>query len=192
LANEAFNVPSEGLDLVITISGLHGTGKSTYAKAIAESFRLRHISAGVLFRQIADEKKLSLQQLSALAARDKSIDRLVDKRTREEVKAGSLVVDGQLSAWIAGKDADIKIFLSASDETRFRRIASRDGVSLQEAENLTIRRERLERARYKRYYDIDIRDLSIYDIVLNTESLPVESNIAILEMVVREYINNKR
>lgn len=185
-------MPSEGLDLVITISGLHGTGKSTYARALAECFMLRHISAGVLFRQIADEKKLSLQQLSALAARDKSIDRLVDKRTREEVKAGSLVVDGQLSAWIAGKEADIKIFLSASDETRFSRIASRDGVSLQEAENLTIKRERLERARYKRYYAIDICDLSIYDIVLNTELLPVESNIAILEMVVREYINNKR
>ena len=37
--------------LAITISGLHGTGKSTYAKRIAEAFRLRYVSAGEFFRR---------------------------------------------------------------------------------------------------------------------------------------------
>ena len=45
------------MPLVVTISGLHGSGKSTYAKALAEEFRLRYVSAGQLFRDIAKIKE---------------------------------------------------------------------------------------------------------------------------------------
>jgi len=48
-------VSSLGHPIVIVIGGPHGTGKSTYAKAIAEEFSLRHLSAGEIFRQLAEE-----------------------------------------------------------------------------------------------------------------------------------------
>ncbi|MFQ6076866.1 MAG: AAA family ATPase, partial [Candidatus Bathyarchaeia archaeon] len=48
------------MGLVVTVSGLHGTGKSTYARALSEAFDLRHVSAGGLFRQIALERGLSI------------------------------------------------------------------------------------------------------------------------------------
>ena len=37
------------MKLTITLSGFHGTGKSTYARIIAKNLNLRHISAGGLF-----------------------------------------------------------------------------------------------------------------------------------------------
>ncbi len=49
------------MGLVITLSGLHGTGKTTYAKPLSQIFNLRHISAGILFRQIAEECTLKMQ-----------------------------------------------------------------------------------------------------------------------------------
>ncbi|MEM3736760.1 MAG: nucleoside monophosphate kinase [Candidatus Bathyarchaeia archaeon] len=176
--------------LVVTVSGLHGTGKSTYAQALAESFGLRHISAGMLFRQIADERGLSLQQLSDLSVKDSTIDRLVDERVEKEAREGSVVIDGQLPAWIARRYANIKIFLSASDKTRFERIAARDGISFKEAEELTRRRELLEKIRYKKHYNINIEDLSIYNIIFDTELLPMESNITVFKTILKEYINN--
>ena len=48
------------MTLTVTISGLHGTGKTTYARILSKDFGLRHISAGDLFRQIAKGKGVSI------------------------------------------------------------------------------------------------------------------------------------
>lgn len=176
------------MDLVITISGLHGTGKSTYASSVADEFSLRHISAGELFRQIAAEQKISLVELSREAEKNYKIDRLVDDRTGIEIKKGQIVVDGLLAGWMARGCIALKIYLSAPYETRICRIASRDGLTYPEAERLTVLRERVERRRFKKLYDIDIDDLSIYDLILNTSLLSIESNIKVIKSFVREYI----
>jgi cytidylate kinase len=176
------------MGIVVTISGLHGTGKSTYARALAEEFGLRHISAGMLFREIASQKGLSLEELSRLAEADPEIDRIIDERTKMEAKKGSVVIDGQLAGWMAKDQADIKIFLTAPDRVRIERLARRDNVNYQEAERQTRLREEIEWKRYRKFYDVDIRDTSIYDLVFNTALLPIESSIKVLKEVVREYI----
>lgn len=177
--------------LVITIGGLHGTGKSTYAKALAKTFNLRHLSAGELFRKIAEEKGLSLLDLTRIAENTMEIDMLIDSRVKEEAKKGSVVIDGLLSAWMAGEFADVKVYLHASDEVRFQRIAQRDNISYEEAREVTLRREKAEKERFMKYYGINIEDLTVYDIALNTELLPLESNIKILTGALKEYIKVK-
>jgi cytidylate kinase len=179
-------------NLVITISGLHGTGKSTYANRLSKIFHLRRVSAGELFRQIAKEKGVTLSQLSVNASLNFDIDKLIDERVKEEAAKGYVVIDGLLSAWMAKDVADIRIFLSASDETRFKRISSRDKLTYEQAKNSSLEREKIERERFKRYYGIDIDDLSRYDVVLNTELLPLDSNVKILAKIVNEYIKLKR
>ena len=94
------------MNLVITISGLHGTGKSTYAKELAKEFGLRYISAGIIFRQIATERGVTLEELSRIAVKDKRIDRLIDKQTVDEARKGSAVLDGHLAGWMAREYAD--------------------------------------------------------------------------------------
>ena len=176
---------------VITFSGLHGAGKSTYAKKIAEEFGLRYLSAGEIFRLIANERGLTIIELTDLAASDSSIDRQMDDRTRYEAERGSVVLDGQLTGWIAGDLADIKIYLKAPLDVRVARLASRDGVSLEEAREELLHREAAEKKRYKGLYGIDVDDTSIYEVILDTSILGSESMKRILKTIVEEYVSTQ-
>ncbi|MCK5402942.1 AAA family ATPase, partial [Candidatus Bathyarchaeota archaeon] len=109
------------MSLVITLSGLHGTGKTTYAKTLSKTFNLRHISAGILFRQIATDKDISISELTKLASRNDKIDQLIDERTRMEAERGNVIIDGLLAGWIAIKYVNIKLYLTTSDKVRFSR-----------------------------------------------------------------------
>ena len=153
---------------VITLSGPHGTGKSTYAKALAQALGLRYIAAGDIFRDIARQEKLTLEELSNRAARDPKLDQMLDERTKSEAKRGSVVIDAQLGAWMARDLVDVKILLTAPDGVRFKRIAEREGVSEEKARKETQYREAIQQKRYKEYYGIDVSDLSIYDAQIDT------------------------
>lgn len=177
---------------MITISGSHGTGKSTYAKRLAEEFGLRFVSAGMIFRQIASERGVSQEELSRLAEKDKRIDLLIDERTKEEAKKGSVVLDGHLAGWMARDYADIKIFLTASIPVRAQRIAKRNQIPIKEAERQLLTVERIEKSRWKKLYKINLADQLIYDVILNTELLPLESVVKILKEIVRMYIQTSK
>jgi len=179
------------MGLVITISGLHGTGKSTYAKAISEAFNLRHMSAGSLFRQIALERGVSIEELSRTAERDKEVDRLIDDRTKKEAIVGNVILDGLLAGWMARDYADLKIYLKCPDDVRMRRIAERDGMTYEESRKTTNFREDAERKRFKMLYDIEMDDLSIYDLIINTGLMSIKSNVEVIKKFVQEYISSK-
>jgi cytidylate kinase len=169
------------------VGGLHGTGKTTVARILANSLGLRYFSAGELFRQMAKERDLSLSEISRKASKKDDLDKLVDDRTREEVEKDNVVVEGLLSSWIAGKKANLRFYLYAPDDVRILRIAKRDNCSVEEARNATLFRENLERRRFKKFYAIDIDDYSTYDLTLNTALLSSEGNVRILECFARAY-----
>jgi len=176
------------MGLVITLSGLHGTGKTTYAKTLSKIFNIRHISAGILFRQIAAEKGISISELTQFASRNDKIDQLIDERTRMEAERGNVIIDGLLAGWIALKSADIKLYLTTVDTIRFSRIAIRENISTIKARKLTLFREELERKRFIKYYNINLDNLTIYDLILNTELLSIESNVMIMKNFIQEYV----
>ncbi len=163
------------MGLVVTIGGLHGTGKSTYARMIAKEFKLRYVSAGQLFRDLAKEKGIALEELSRQAAKSPEIDRLIDERSAAESVKGDAVIEGQLAAWMAKDRAQVRIYLKASDEARIGRIARRDHLDYETAHKQTLEREQIQRDRYKRYYGIDTDDLSLYNVVVDTSDRSVES-----------------
>lgn len=166
--------------MIITVSGPHGTGKSTYAARLAVSLRVRHISAGALFRRIAKEEKLSLEELGERAVTDSSIDKLVDERTMTEAEKGNVVVDGQLAGWVLKGMADLRIYLTAPEDVRLERIAKRDKVTLQEARIQTEQRESVQRERYSRHYGFHVEDRSIYHLVFDTSLGSIEQTAKVL------------
>lgn len=166
--------------MIITVSGPHGTGKSTYAARLAESLHLRHVSAGALFRRIAKEKKMTLEELGETALEDPSVDKLVDERTIAEAEKGAVVVDGQLAGWILKDKTDLRIYLTAPEDVRLERIAKRDKVTLQEARVQTEQRESVQRQRYSRHYGFQVEDRSIYNLVLDTSLGSIEDTAKIL------------
>ena len=178
--------PAKGL--VITISGPHGTGKSTYAKALAQALNLRYVSAGGIFRDVAKQRKLSLETMSNHAAEDPAIDRMLDERTKAEATKGNVVIDAQLGAWMARDTVDVRVLLTAADNVRFRRIAEREHVGVDEARRETEYREEVQRKRYREYYGIDVTDLSIYDIKIDTSLHSIEETKAIVIDAVRSHL----
>ena len=176
--------------LVITVAGHHGSGRSTQAKLLAETFKLRYVSTGTIFRDRADELKISLEELNVRSKADPGFDKWLDERAKNETLKGNVVLDATLSGSIAEKP-DLRIFLKAPFDVRVQRIAEREGFSMKHAEEETRIREAAEKERFKQFYNIDIDDLTIYDLVLNTGLFGIEDCAHILKTVVEDYQSDR-
>ncbi|MBW6516976.1 MAG: AAA family ATPase [ANME-2 cluster archaeon] len=153
--------------MIITISGPPGSGKSTLSNTIAEHFNLNLVSSGDLFRAMAKERGVSLEEFGHIAEVDPAIDNEIDRRQVEMSKTGgNYLFEGRLSGML--NDADLKIMLKTDVNVRARRIADREDISIVQALHETVERQESEAKRYKEYYDIDISDLIPYDLVLES------------------------
>lgn len=154
----------------ITISGLPGSGTTSLARQLSEHYGIPLISSGEIFRQMAQERGLSLAAFGTLARSDPGIDRLIDEKQKEVgARNDNIILEGRLSGWMV-PDADLKIWLMAPVMCRVQRIFGRDALDSEEtARVVTEERERCEAERYRNFYQIEITDLSPYHIVLNSE-----------------------
>lgn len=151
----------------VTISGLPGTGTTTVAKILAKKLNCKMISAGEVFRRMAEEYGMSLEEFSEFAKKNPDIDRRLDSLQKELAeKEENVVVEGRLSGWFV--NADLKVWLYCEREERYRRIAKRERISFEEAKKRTEEREKLEKERYKKFYGINIEDTSIYHLAINS------------------------
>ncbi|ADB58385.1 (d)CMP kinase [Archaeoglobus profundus] len=163
----------------ITISGLPGSGTTTVAKLLAERLGWKLISAGEVFRRLAMERGMSLEEFSRYAEENPDIDIYIDRMQRELAeKEENVVVEGRLSGWMI-KDA-FKVWIYADPEIRYERIAKREGIELSRARVETKRREELEKRRYKKFYSIDIDDISVYHIAINSGLFKPEEIVEII------------
>ena len=176
------------MPLTIAVSGLHGSGTTTVAKALAETFNLRYISAGMLFRQLAKEKGMSLSELSKLAEKNPQIDQEIDERTQREAERGNVIIDAYIAGWVARRFADLAIYLHAPLEVRVLRIAGRENRKYEEVLAETQVREESEQNRFREYYGIDVSDLRLFDLVLMNEHFNAVATIDICTSVVKAYL----
>lgn len=157
--------------MLITISGVPGSGKTTVAKLLAERLGLPHVYAGDLYRQEAKRRGLSLEAFNALSERDHSIDRTLDAEMAARARAGNVVLEGRLAGYLAAENGleALKVWLDASDEVRARRVAQREGTDWQAvlAENRS--RHGSDSKRYQAIYGYDLGDTRVYDLVLSTD-----------------------
>jgi cytidylate kinase len=174
--------------MLLTVSGPPGAGKSTTVAALAEAFGLEHVSGGDIFRELADERGLTAVEFNRLAEDDDQIDRDLDRRLRTvALERDDVLLESRLAGWLAGDAADLRLWLDAPIEVRAARIASREGKSAATALTETREREQSEARRYQEYYGVDISDLSIYDITLNTARWSESEVPGILTAAVQAY-----
>jgi len=162
---------------LITISGLPGSGKTSTAKLLAEKLNYNHINGGGLFRQLAVESNRNVVEQSLAAEHDATIDENFDKRLIALAqKAKKTIFESRLIGWMTKKEniPSYKIWISAPKEIRAQRIAKRDKVPLATALKDIELREASYLDRYKKFYNINILDTSIYDLVVSTKKMPTE------------------
>jgi cytidylate kinase len=169
----------------VTVSGLPGSGTTSLAQLLAKTHQYDLISAGEIFRQMAAEHHMDLAEFGRLAEKDPCFDRMIDDRQKEIALAHeNIIIEGRLSAWFV-PEADLRIWLFASIDTRIDRIQARDiPGDIEIAAILTREREACEALRYRTYYHIDINDLSPYHLVLNSGLWGVEELGRIVDCII--------
>jgi len=173
-------------DFVITIGGPPGAGSTTVVRAICQKFGMRYFSTGKVFRDITIERGLSFPLFNETA--EKEVDLEVDRRSKEEAAKGGIVIESKLAAWV-NKDTlnktVIKIWCTASLDTRASRVfgdpkkrVAESKESLEDVKNEIQRRWDGDKRRYKEYYTYDLDDMSIYDLIIETDLLTAEEVIS--------------
>ena len=153
--------------MIITLGGLAGTGTTTTAELLSEKLDISYISAGYVFRQMASERGMSVLEFSEFAEGNDDIDKEIDKRQAELAKSSdNLIVEGRLSAYFV--EADLKLWLVTPFDVRSQRIAERESKSVDVASEEIIVREESEALRYMDIHNIDIKNMDIYDLIINT------------------------
>ncbi len=159
--------------MIITISGPPGSGKSTLSRILSVRLGMEYISMGDVFRKCAEDRCMCLAEFGILAKTSGDIDREIDTMQKKIAKEkDNIILEGRLSGFLV--DADLKIWLKAPIEVRAERIAHRENKPISIAMAETSEREECERERYINYYDIDIKDLSVYDLVIDSSRWDAE------------------
>lgn len=158
-------------DLRIAVSGKSGCGNTTVSTMLSQALGVTLIN--YTFRQLAAEKGMTLAQVIESAKTDDSYDMYVDSHQVELAKKEPCVLGSRLAIWML-KEADLKVYLYASDEVRANRVFTREGGDLKQIKEFTAMRDSEDSRRYKKLYNIDNNAYSFADVIIDTSKYTPE------------------
>jgi cytidylate kinase len=170
--------------IIICISGMTGSGKSTVAEKIADKYGLGYFSGGNTLKSLAREEGYNSnmqgwwethQGLKFLQQRmsDPTFDKKIDEKLLELAENGNVVLDSWTMPWLL--DGGFKIWLETSPDVRAKRVVKRDGINVEEAMKVLKEKDEKTRAIYKNLYGFNLgHDLSPFNFILATEELNSE------------------
>lgn len=182
--------------MIITVTGKPCSGKSVVIAYLIEKYGFERFSAGQIFRRIATERGLDVLELNRV--NDTSVDKLVDE---EVTRIGQRDIDKNIifdsrTAWHF-IPTSFKVFLDIDEEEQITRLLNsgrtdeKTDLTREQAKSALNERWELENNRYKAIYDFDNRDLSNYDLVVNTTNLTVEEAAEQIYEKYLKFIENK-
>ncbi len=181
---------------IITIAGKLGSGKSSTAKMVAEILNYKHYSTGDFMRSIANERGISLAELSKIAESDDSIDKELDDHNLEIGKMENIILDSRLGFYFIPDS--FKVFLELDPGIASVRIMEdRKSNSNRHTEDAGVfntkesimesinNRLLSERKRYKNLYGIeDLTSHSNFNLIVDTSSTSLPE---VSKKIIEEY-----
>ena len=154
-------------ELRVAISGKSGCGNTTVSGLLSAKLGIKLIN--YTFRQLAQEKNMTLAQVIEAAKNDDSYDKYVDNHQVELAMKESCVLGSRLAIWML-KNADLKVYLFASDETRANRVFNREGGDIEQIKSFTAMRDSEDTKRYKEFYNIDNNNYDFVDLFIDVNT----------------------
>ena len=172
---------NEKKKVVICISGMTGSGKSTVAKKLADKYGLGYFSGGNALKILAQEEGYesdvrgwweTAEGLNFLKQRmaDPVFDKKIDEKLLELAAEGNVVLDSWTVPWLLKEG--FKVWLEASPNVRAKRVVTRDSISVEEALKALTEKDERTRQIYRSLYGFDLgHDLTPFNLVLATDEL---------------------
>jgi cytidylate kinase len=167
--------------IVICISGMAGSGKSTVAKRLAEHYGLKYYSGGDALKAIAADMGFktagegwweTAEGVRFLEKRlgDLEIDRRVDEKLLEWASQGGVVLDSWAMPWLLKNG--FKIWLETSEKVRAQRLAERDGINSEKALKILREKEAKTKEIFKKLYGFKLgEDFEPFQLILDVNLL---------------------
>lgn len=169
--------------MIITISGVVGSGKGTVGRMLAERLHYRCYSMGDLRRHMAHDRGMTLEDFNKLGEDEAFTDKDADEY---QVKLGktedNFIMDGRVSYYFIPNS--LKIFLYVDPKVAAERVFNDKDpgrINQQNAEGvddqfrINVERNASDRRRYEKYYGIkDFADKKNYDLYIDTSKMTPE------------------
>jgi cytidylate kinase len=184
----------------IVISGWPAVGKTTMASEIAKEFNLKLYNGGDILKMLARDKGYSVsrndwwdteeaKKFMADRKTDPNFDKHVDNKLVEIVKTENAVITSYTLPWLV--DGPVKFWLKGSQLNRAKRMANRDNLSLEEAQNVVKLRDEENKAIYRRLYQFEFgQDLTVFDFSINTDLMCLDSLVKVSIGILKNIFTN--
>jgi len=169
----------------IIISGPPAIGKTTVAKGLAKEFGMKNLSGGDVLKEMAQEQGFQTKgddwwdtdegmQFLSQRKDNYEFDKKVDQKLKEIFQKGGAVITSYTLPWLVS--GGIKIWLGGSRQNSAKRMQTRDNMELSSALDIVKKRFEENKALYKKLYGFDFgEDLTVFDIIINTDGLDAKA-----------------
>jgi len=173
--------------MIITISGMPGSGKSTVGKLVAKRLGYEYYSAGDARGDIAMQRGVTIDELNEIGKKDSSVHKRVDDYMKfmGETK-DNMVFDSWVAYHFIPKS--VKVFLTVNMRVAAERIFKDPRPDEEKKNSAEEVREMIEKRfnetneYFKNEYKTDITKLSQYDLVIDTTNITPEQ---VVEKIIR-------